>query len=151
MVKKKTRFFIVQEDILPGAIQKTVTAKELLCRGKVNTINEAAEKVGLSRSTFYKYRNKVFPVFEWNRGRTVTIEMLLEHKSGVLSSVLQIIASFKGNIITINQSPPRQGIASATITVEVESIEVNAEQLASKLVQLQGVKQMQLIGHALET
>ena len=61
---KKDKFYLVQEDILPEAIKKTIKVKEILKLGEVKTINEAVEKMDLSRSAYYKYKDYVFPFFE---------------------------------------------------------------------------------------
>ena len=49
---KKDKFYLVQEDILPEAIKKTIKVKEILKLGEVKTINEAVEKMDLSRSAY---------------------------------------------------------------------------------------------------
>ena len=56
---KKDKFYLVQEDILPEAIKKTIKVKEILKLGEVKTINEAVEKMDLSRSAYYKYKDYV--------------------------------------------------------------------------------------------
>ena len=91
--EKKSEFYLVREEILPEAIKKTIMVKEILKRGKLKTINEAVAKVGLSRSAYYKYKDYVFPFYDASREKVITISLLLEHKPGVLSSVLNTIAA----------------------------------------------------------
>jgi len=143
---KEPRFFLVQEDILPEAISKTVQAKELLTCGKVLTVAEAVDKVNLSRSAFYKYKDKVYPFNRWNRDQTMTLEIILEHRSGVLSAVLSSIALVGGNVVTINQNLPQQGIASATLTLETSGLSCDPEKLLKLLHNTIGVKQAKLLG-----
>ena len=114
MVGKTNDFLIVSKNILPEAILKTAKAKELLAKGDVYTINDAVERVGLSRSAYYKYKDGVFPFYEASREKIITISLILENKAGVLSHVLNFIASFKGNVLTINQGIPLQGIANVS-------------------------------------
>ncbi|HUS89997.1 MAG TPA: ACT domain-containing protein, partial [Desulfosporosinus sp.] len=57
VVGKTNDFLIVSKNILPEAILKTAKAKELLVKGDVYTINDAVERVGLSRSAYYKYKD----------------------------------------------------------------------------------------------
>ena len=80
----KSTFYLVREEILPEAIKKTIKVKEILKRGEVKTINEAVEKMGLSRSAYYKYKDYVFPFYEASKDKIITLSLLLEHKSGVL-------------------------------------------------------------------
>ncbi len=143
---REPRFFLVQEDILPEAIYKTVQAKELLFSGEVATVAEAVEKVQLSRSAFYKYKDKVFPFYRWNKDKTVTLEMSLEHRAGVLSAVLNKIAAVGGNIVTINQNLPQQGIANATVTLETTELKCSVEEILALVRSTNGVRGAKLLG-----
>ncbi len=146
MAGQEPRFFLVQEDILPEAFYKTVQAKELLMNGEAATVNEAVERVQLSRSAFYKYKDKVYPFVRWNRDKTIILEMLLEHRSGVLSAVLNSVAAVGGNIVTINQNIPQQGIAIATVTIETANLECDVENMLKLLRYTPGVKAAKLLG-----
>ena len=145
---EKTAFYLVKEDILPEAIKKTIKAKEVLKRGEVRTINEAVAKTGLSRSAYYKYKDYVFPFYEATKDRIITISLLLEHKPGVLSRVLNLIATDSGSIMTINQGIPLQGVANATISIETKNLTVDLEALLDKLRMIDGVKRLELLGQA---
>ena len=118
MVSRKKDFLIVSKDILPEAILKTALAKEYLAKGDVATVNDAVEMVGLSRSAYYKYKDGVFPFYEASKEKIITLSLTLENRAGVLSNVLNKIASFRANILTINQGIPLQGIANVNISVE---------------------------------
>ncbi|AEG61143.1 ACT domain-containing protein [Desulforamulus ruminis] len=146
MNKKDAKYYLVEEGILPEAIIKTVMAKELLLKGAANTVNEAVEKVDLSRSAFYKYKDKVFPFHQWSRGKIVTLAVLLEHRSGVLSTVLNIIASVKGSILTINQNLPLQGLANATLSIETAEMDQDLEELLKIIRGVSGVQDVRLLG-----
>ncbi|MCL5935047.1 MAG: ACT domain-containing protein [Bacillota bacterium] len=146
MTKKELKYYLVQEDILPEAILKTVMAKELLLRGAANTVNEAVEKVDLSRSAFYKYKDKVFPFHQWSKGKIVTLALLMEHRPGVLSTVLNIIASVKGSILTINQNLPLQGLANASLSIETAEMNQDLEELLRIISEVTGVQDVRLVG-----
>lgn len=146
MAKKDPKYYLVQEDILPEAILKTVMAKDLLLKGAANTVNEAVEKVDLSRSAFYKYKDKVFPFHQWSRGKIVTLALLMEHQPGVLSTVLNIIASVKGSILTINQNLPLQDLANATLSIETAEINRDLEELLRIIGEVEGVREVRLVG-----
>ena len=147
MARKESRFFLVQEDILPEAILKTALARELLLRGEAATVSEAVQKVNLSRSAYYKYREGVFPFYRWNSGVTVSLSMVLEHRPGILSRVLETLAEAKTSILTINQSIPVNGLASVSITFETAGMEWDVEDVTVRLRQLEGVREISLIGH----
>lgn len=140
------RYYLVREDILPEAILKTMQAKELLAHGIVDTVHEATAKVGLSRSAFYKYKDGIYDLSQLEQARIVTISMELQHRSGILSRVLATVAGFEGNVLTINQTIPLQGMANVVISVDTRMMTENLSALLHALRQLDGVKRAQLIG-----
>ena len=146
MKKATGGFYLVQEEILPEAIKKTIKVKEILKRGEARTINEAVEKMRLSRSAYYKYKDYVFPFYEASRNKTITLNFLLEDKRGVLSSVLNKISAESGNILTINQGIPTQGVAVTTISIETNNLSVNLEILLDQLRMVDGVKRLEILG-----
>ncbi len=143
---EKANFYLVSEVILPEAIKKTIKVKEILKRNEVKTINEAVEKMGLSRSAYYKYKDYVFPFYEASKEKIVTLSLILEHKTGVLSKVLNTIATESGSIMTINQGIPLQGVANTTISIETKNLVVDLEALLDKLRLIEGVRRLELLG-----
>lgn len=116
---EKKKYFVVRERAVPEVLLKVVQAKKLLDSEKVSTVQEAAEQTGISRSSFYKYKDDIFPFHEEARGKTITFIIQMDDEPGILSVVLQTIARFHGNILTIHQSIPINGIASLTLSVEI--------------------------------
>ncbi len=144
---KQTQYYLVQAAILPEVIIKTAEAKELLNAGIVSTVKEAVEKMGISRSVFYKYKDGILPFYESLRESVVTITLELLHESGVLFEVLGTVARFSGNVLTINQTLPLQGMAIVTLTVETNSMSVDIKEFMQTLDQIHGVKKAQIVGH----
>ncbi|MBD7969830.1 ACT domain-containing protein [Paenibacillus gallinarum] len=142
----KERYYLVREDILPEAVVKTMQVKQLLATGEVKTVHEAAERVGLSRSAFYKYKDGIHLVNQLEKERIVTISIDLEHESGMLSQVLSLVAACGGNVLTIHQSLPLQGRANVVISVEISHITEEIGEMLDQLENLQGVKRTRLIG-----
>lgn len=140
------RYYLVREDILPEAVLKTIQVKELLVRGEVDTVHEAVDRIGMSRSAFYKYKDGIFPLNQLERERIITVSMDLEHRSGILSHVLGIIARHEGNVLTINQSIPLQGMANVVISVETAISAEQAGALIEMLREQDGVKRVSIIG-----
>lgn len=140
------RYYLVREDILPEALVKTVRAKELLARGEAATVQEAVERAGLSRSAFYKYKDGIHPLDRLDRERIVTISMDLEHKTGVLSRVLALMAQMDGNVLTINQTIPLQGQANVVITVDTSKMGDRIGDVIRSLNGLDGVNRASIIG-----
>ena len=146
--KAKSGFFLVREEILPEAIKKTIKVKEMLKRGDARTINEAVEKMDLSRSAYYKYKDFVFPFYEASQDKIITLTLLLEHRQGVLSSVLNTISQESGSVLTINQGIPLQGVANVTVSIETANLAIDLEGLLDKLRMVDGVRRMEVLGQA---
>lgn len=139
-------FFLVRSKVLPEVLKKTVKVKEILKQGDSDTINEAVDKVGMSRSAYYKYKDHIFPFYKVGSEKILTISLVLEHRAGVLSEVLNRLAGAKGNILTINQGIPLQGIANASITFETEEMTSGIEKLLEELRKIKGVQKVEILG-----
>ncbi|KXG43072.1 ACT domain-containing protein [Tepidibacillus infernus] len=148
MSKRKSEeiYYLVRSDILPEAILKTIEAKKLLDSHEVETVYEAVEKVGLSRSAYYKYKDGVFPFNAMMKEKIVTISMDLEHKSGILSKVLTYIAQIGGNILTINQTIPLQETANVILSIDTVYMELSVTDLLDTLKKMPGVRKTQILG-----
>ena len=116
---EKTKYFVLKQKAVPEVLLKVVEAKRLLDSGKAASVQEAAENVGISRSSFYKYKDDIFPFHDNAKGKTITMVIQLDDEPGLLSVVLRIVADYHANILTIHQSIPINGIASLTLSVEI--------------------------------
>ena len=114
-----TKYFVVKQKAIPEVLLKVVEAKRLLESEKVLTIQEAVDAVGISRSSFYKYKDDIFPFHDDSQGTTITLTFQMDDEPGILSDVLKIIAEYRANILTIHQSIPINGIASLTLSIQV--------------------------------
>ena len=114
-----TKYFVVKQKAIPEVLLKVVEAKRLLESEKVLTIQEAVDAVGISRSSFYKYKDDIFPFHDNSQGTTITLTFQMDDEPGILSDVLKIIAEYRANILTIHQSIPNNGIASLTLSIQV--------------------------------
>jgi len=140
------RYYVVREDLLPEGILKTEMAKDLLRRGEAATVHEAAERVGLSRSAFYKYKDGVYPLEQAQTERIVTLSLDLEHRSGVLSKVLGVLADGGGNVLTISQSIPLRGVANVVVSLDMSESGFAPGDLLERLRTLDGVRSAAIVG-----
>ena len=108
---EKTTYYVLREKAVPEVLLKVVEAKRLIDSGKAESVQDATEAVGISRSSFYKYKDDIFPYHDNKKGKTITMIIQLDDEPGALSTVLQYIAEFNANILTIHQSVPVNGIA----------------------------------------
>lgn len=127
------QFFIVNGTVLPDIFGKIIEVKSLLATKKVKDITEGVKKVGISRSVFYKYKDNVFLLSEMSKGRKASISILLDHKPGALSSVLDMMAVHKANILTINQGVPINDAAYVTLTADISEMTVDVKEVLNML------------------
>ena len=142
---EKKKYFVVRERAVPEVLLKVVQAKKLLDSEKVSTVQEAAEQTGISRSSFYKYKDDIFPFHEEARGKTITFIIQMDDEPGILSVVLQTIARFHGNILTIHQSIPINGVAALSISVQVLQTTKDISEMLDAMEKRTGVHSVKIL------
>lgn len=140
-----TKFYIVAAEALPEIFLKVAEAKRMLQTGEVRTVGSATEKVGISRSAFYKYKDSVQPFHNMKTGHIITFHAMLKDNPGVLSTVLSIFAASGANILTINQSIPINGCAALTVSAETSDMTMSIEELISRLTGSYGVIKFEVL------
>ena len=145
-MEKKTKYYVVREKALSAVLLTVVEANRILDSEQVTTVQEATEQVGISRSSFYKYKDDIFPFHDQAKGRTVTFILQMDDKPGILSDILRTIAEFRGNILTIHQSIPINGIATLTLSVEILPEAGDAEDMIGQMEQQTGVHYLKILG-----
>lgn len=142
---EKASFFVLREKAVPEVLLKVVEAKRLLDSGKVESVQDATDAVGISRSSFYKYKDDIFPYHENAKGKTITMVIQLDDEPGLLSMVLKTIAEFRANILTIHQSVPVNGIASLTLSIDVFSSSDSVAEMKDRIEAVSGIHYAKII------
>lgn len=140
-----SEFYLVKSDMLPEVFVKVMAVKRLLNSGKADSVNEAVQKVGLSRSAYYKYKDAVLPFYETSRGRLVTLIFAVENFPGILSGIINCMARVKANILTINQNIPINGLADVSISVETDRMTADLEHVLDELGRIPGVRSYRIL------
>lgn len=143
---EKKKYYVVKERAVPEVLLKVVQAKKMLESGKAMTVQEASEMTGISRSSFYKYKDDIFPFHEEAKGKTITFIIQMDDEPGLLSNVLQTIAHFHGNILTIHQSIPINGVATLTLSVDILPGDGDAEAMVEVIEQEDGIHYLKILG-----
>lgn len=139
------RYYLVREDVLTDAMQKTLEAKQLLQNGAVTSIWDAVKQVDLSRSAFYKYRDAVFPFHSIVQERILTVFILLQDRKGTLAKLLETVSDAHCNILTIHQTIPIQGRANVTLSLDVTSMSIELDELIHTIKRLDFVESADVI------
>lgn len=130
---ENNKFFVIEQSALPQIYEKVVFAKKLLANKEAKDIQEAIKIANISRSVFYKYKDKVHLLSDTSIGRKASLNILLSHETGTLSKVLDIFASAKVNILTIYQGIPIHQIASVQLTIDLSEINTDIKLLVDKI------------------
>jgi chorismate mutase len=140
------KFYLVREDVLPEAMKKTLDAKEMIERGKADSVWDAVQKVDLSRSAYYKYRDTVYPFHTVVKERIISLFFHLEDRSGTLSELLSLVANSGCNVLTIHQTIPLQGRANVTLSLNIGEMKGEMDELLTRLRQLEFVEKVEVLG-----
>ena len=131
---------------MPEVLLNVVAAKKLLESKRAATVQEAADAVGISRSSFYKYKDDIFPFHDNAKGKTITFMIQMDDETGLLSDVLHIVADYHANILTIHQSIPINGVATLTLSVDILPGEGDAEAMVDEIEQRDGIHYLKILG-----
>ena len=141
----KAGYVLVDAGILPEVYRKVLTAKKYLATGKAASVKEAAQLAGISRSAYYKYKDKIFEYSEQGED-TATINAKLIDNAGVLSSVMSELYLLGANVLSVNQSIPVNNVADVSITVSIANTSITDGELVEKIQNVSGVKSVSIGG-----
>lgn len=142
---EKSQYFVVKAKAVPEVLLKVVEAKRLLESARVATVQEATDRVGISRSSFYKYKDDIFPFHDNAKGTTITFVIQMDDEPGLLSDVLNSVANAKANILTIHQSIPINGIALLTLSVDILPTTGNVSAMIEEIEEKQGIHYLKIL------
>ena len=138
-------YLIVHKSILPDYYEKVLECRRLMESGKVREVSQAVKQVGISRSTYYKYKDFIFEPSDLTGSRSAAFSMMLDHTPGVLSALLSCISEAGASVLTISQSPPIHDKASVTVSIDVSGVSVSIDELTGRLAALPGLDNLRLL------
>ncbi|MGL4607557.1 MAG: ACT domain-containing protein [Eubacteriaceae bacterium] len=137
-------YLIVNKKILPDFYTKVVAVRTLLETSQCKSVSDAVKKVGISRSTYYKYKDYIFTPSE-DYGRKFTLSFKLEDRQGILAKILNLFREQQTSIITIHQDIPINHFAVVIVTLDGKDLVVSIDELILLLEKLEGVHSVHLI------
>ena len=140
----KTKYYVLKEKAVPEVLLKVIEAKKLMETGNL-TVQEATERAGISRSSFYKYKDDIFPIHEKIQGKTITFVMEMEDRPGLLSNVLKVVAESNANVLSIHQSLPVNHIALITLSVRVLPTTDDITELFERIADASGIHNLKIV------
>lgn len=141
-------YYLIPRSHLPDAIRKAAEVTELIQRNPRMSVTHAVKEIGISRSVFYKYKDVVRPFHSAIANQVVTFAFTLFHVPGVLSNVLNNLAKWQANLLTIHQSIPLQGVATVVLTTETHGMDRSMDEVLAALRRLEGVRDVYVVGQS---
>ncbi len=139
-------YLIVDKTLLPKCFEKVVEAKNLLSSTS-NNITTICKQCGISRSTFYKYQDKVFSFEQGNKERKLVLSLTLYHKTGALSKVCDALTKLNVSIITISQSVPLKGVAPVMVSLDITNLNKTIDEFKVDLKNIKEIKDLRVISY----
>ena len=140
-----SKYYVVSGDILPDVLEQVMQARILLQSGKAKRISEDVKMVGISRGTYYKYKDAVFSFNAEQSNRKAIISMILRNEKGTLSKVLSLVSVKQVNLLAINQTIPINGIANVALTLDISDLEISIQSLVSLIEAMPMVEKADLV------
>ena len=138
-------YYVVKKGALPEVLLKVVEANRLIDTQKAASVQEAVDMVGISRSSYYKYKDDIFPFHDSAQGTTLTLSCQMNDEPGLLSDVLKVVAEFKANILTIHQSIPINGIASLSLSIQILAATGDVSEMIQEMEKKNGVNSVKVL------
>ena len=138
-------YLIIHKSILPEYYEKVLQVRRLMESGRRREISQAVKQVGISRSTYYKYKDFIFEPSDMAEGRKAVLSVMLDHEPGVLSALLARVSEAEGSVLTITQSLPIHSKASVTISLDISSMPGSLSDLLAAIENTPGVENPRLL------
>ena len=138
-------YLIVEKTALPDYFIKVVQARRLLESGVYSQVIDAVHAAGISRSTYYKYKDKILEPSQLTVGRKASMMLQLNHRAGMLSKVINALSGCNANILTITQSLPIHGKATIMLSLDLSQLNRSVDDMTDELSAIDGVENVRLL------
>lgn len=139
-----SEYLLIKTEVLPEVFNNVMEVKALLQSGTVSSVNEAVQKVGMSRSAFYKYRDSVQAYQDPITLDILTIVASLLQESDALGDIILYLTKQGAKLLNISQSLPYQGFADLMLSVDISATDGDRVALRRELARIPGVRRLEL-------
>ena len=136
-------YYIVYKSILPEYFESVIEAKSMV-EDENRSVSSACKKYGISRSTYYKYKDKIFTASK-SYGKKCIYGIRARDKKGVYNAILSELYESGSNIISLNSTLPVKGVAFMTITVDISDANLDTAHILARLKSVDHVKSAYII------
>ena len=79
---EESKYYVVRKKALPEVLIKVAEVNRLI-ETKNMSIADATEQIGISRSSYYKYKDDIFPFRDNVKGKTITFVLSMDDEPGL--------------------------------------------------------------------
>ena len=144
-MSEETKYYVIKQKAVPEVLLKVVEVQKILDADPTKTVQEAAGEVGISRSSYYKYKDDIFRFHNNKKGKNITCVIEIRDCPGIISTILNIFAKYHTNILTIHQSIPINGIGILTLSVDILSITTDVSAMLDEVEHLERIISVKII------
>lgn len=138
-------YLLVHKSVLPSSFSKVVEAKELLRKGEAADVSEAVRIAGLSRSTYYKYKDFVYEPYTSDPVRTAVVSVVLSHEAGILGGMLTRLSEAGVSVLAIDQSLPINNKAAVMLSLDLSGMDGDIRELEKVISDSRGTEQVRVV------
>ena len=142
---EEAKYYLVRPKAVPEVLLKVAEAKQLLSTRRGMTVQQAVDQVGISRSSFYKYQEDIFPFYESARGKTINVVLQMDDEPGQLAEVLKVVAQYHANVLTIHQTIPINGVASLTLSIKILPTTADVSNMLAAMENQKGIHYLKIL------
>ena len=139
------KYYVLKENAVPEVLIKVVEAKQLIEAGKVKSVQEATEVVGISRSSFYKYKDDISVFHNKQAGKLTTLVLQVDDGPGIFLRILNRIAEYNVNIMNIHQGISINGVANLMLVLEAPQELGCITQIVEQISECEGVYYVKIL------
>ena len=144
-MSENNQYYVIRKKAVPEVLLKVVEVQKLLDADPGKTVQEASAEIGISRSSYYKHKDDIFPFHDNRQGKNITCVIEVQDCPGVISTILNVFAKYQTNILTIHQSIPINGIGVLTISVDILSITTDVSAMLEEVENLDRIINVKII------
>ena len=139
------KYYVLKERAVPEVLLKVVEAKRLIESGQAESILDATEMVGISRSSFYKYKDDISIFHKKDDGKITTVILQVDDGPGMFLGVLNAIAEYRVNILNIHQGISVNGVANLMLVLEAPEDAEYIPDIIRKIGKREGVHYVKIL------
>ncbi|MCI1734331.1 MAG: ACT domain-containing protein [Bacilli bacterium] len=136
-------FLLVHKSILPDYFPQVIKARNLIQKDNLS-VTDACKTCGISRSTYYKYKDDVYAP-TGSLSKKAILALKTEDFPGVLSAILQTISKSGANILTISQDMPIHGLAYINMMINIRNMTITLDDLVNLMVGVEHVRKVDIL------